>query len=181
MIAYLVLLPRLPATIPLHFGASGGANSFGPPSQLVEGIVVAILILSVVFVAECALPDDEGRVTRRVRGRGVNLLFLVFPVLILVTMGGTTDLLLAGDAHDLPPSLPVPGFAIAVGVGALAVSTVATLLLWMAVPEDWHVKPAPRLRASPATHTFPALRLGALSVRRGCLPPLSREPGRNIS
>jgi len=134
-LGYLALRPRLPSTVALHYGSAGTGNSFGPPVLLAQGTIEALLLLTALFAVVAAIPDDERKVTRRIRGREISLVFLIFPVLLLLTIAGTTDLLLAGDAGVLPAPAAAPGFAFGVGLGGIALTLLLTVLFWFAADD----------------------------------------------
>jgi hypothetical protein len=123
-LVYRALQPRLPTTVPLFF-SNGVFSDPGPPTTHVTDTVLEIAVATAIFVLLAAATPSLEEAVRAVRGHKLNLLFVAFPVLVLVALAGSASATLALAAAALPPSVAAPWFV----EGMTSVPIVAALLL----------------------------------------------------
>lgn len=121
LIVQLVVLPRVPATIAIHWGATGQADGFGPAwTQPVISVVVGLGIP--LLLALTSLPGlrrgDRGP-TYRLMGAVTASISALAAVLFVWTLVAQIDLTDAADAPTVFPGMLLAlGAALVVGIGA---------------------------------------------------------------
>jgi len=144
IIAILGALPRLPDTIAVHWGASGGPDGFGSP-------IGSIVLLGLLGIAFATLGFAASRLSDGIVSSAQRFILALTPSLagFLAWVLASSIVLQAGlaDGHDAPSILPTM-------LAAVVIAVVLWFAAWFALPRP--VAPPARERAE-----LPVIELGA--------------------
>jgi uncharacterized membrane protein len=162
VVAFALIIPRLPASVPLHFDAAGVPDRFGPPGEHWQVIVTPIFLIAVLWVttwvmaaARFAVPEGRPERWLEVEVQRRRLMVRMVEVLLAAVQVSQAAMFISIAASGLPGMERLRVVGLAAGVlGALAAAVGA--FVGFVPPLDRLTKELEALGGGPTTGTRPS-------------------------